>query len=366
MGMLWLQLMFLCASVHQVTSTGAGRHSLWVFASYISGPKQFSDFSVVLMLDDLQVGYYEEHMDHLRSSSKGARVDVAPRTVGVLQAIYHGMRNQMTQFRYLFNLTKGIHVQQKIAGCEVEDGQPTFMMVRDGFNGQDTEGLTYNTTHFSYTIRDELEVLWSPIGWSILQTLYQDLYFPVCVGLLKQLMDQNKNLVTRRVRPRLRILSTQAKGQTLVTCLATDFYPRHINLTMFQDGHEVEEDRLVTRPVLPNGNSLYQLRKTLVLTDEELVWKHDYTCTTMHVSLDNRLQVRWRAKSYHSHRARLISPLIVGAVILLLTLVLVLVKCRRPQKAGDQRDLQQAEHVAMVTGSTETGASKGRPLEGTL
>lgn len=85
-------------------------------------------------------------------------------------------------------------------------------------------------------------------------------------------------------------------GGAQVTCLAADFYPRHINLTLLRGGQPVDESELTGGLVLPNGNGLYQVRKTLTVRDKELQKKHNYTCTTSHLSLDNRLEVSWRAE----------------------------------------------------------------------
>lgn len=40
-------------------------HSLWALAAYISGTTPFPEFSVVLMLDDIQVGYFDSQIDQL-------------------------------------------------------------------------------------------------------------------------------------------------------------------------------------------------------------------------------------------------------------------------------------------------------------
>ncbi|KAM9782583.1 major histocompatibility complex class I-related gene protein-like [Neosynchiropus ocellatus] len=315
------------------------------------------------MLDDLQVGYYDSTLDHLVSSSRErAQLDLGQNAVRVLREIHSSMSKRLNMLRHRFNASMAVHIQQRITGCEIQRGQPSLIMFRDGCNGQDADSLMYNMTHFSYNGGDDLEIRWDTVKTLHFQTLYSDLYLPICVALLKQLVDQNKHLVIRRVRPRFRIFSRQVKGGARLTCLATDFYPRHIKLTLFRDGDEVAEDQLTSGPVLPNANGLYQVRKTLVLTEEELLQKHNYTCTATHLSVDNRLQVSWRAKSYHSHRAHLVSPLVVGAAVLLLILVLVLVKCRKPQDSESYKGSLEAESVSMVT---QSDSSTDRPPEDT-
>ncbi|KAM8826013.1 major histocompatibility complex class I-related gene protein-like [Synchiropus picturatus] len=358
MSTFWLLLVF----VQQVLSSGAGRHSLWLLATHVSGPSQLPEFSGVLMLDDLQVGYYDSTLEYLVSNSRErAPLDLGQNAVRVLREIHSSMSKRLNMLKHRFNATMAVHIQQRITGCEIQDGQPSLIMFRDGCNGHNADSLMYNMTHFSYNGADGLEIQWDTMKTLHFQTLYSDLYLPICVALLKQLMDQKKSLVTRRVRPRFRIFSRQVKGGAVLTCLATDFYPRHINLTLYRNGQVVvEEDQLSAGPVLPNANGLYQMRKTLVLTEEELLQKHNYTCAAAHLSLDNRLQVSWRAESYHSHRAHLVSPLVVVAMILLLILVLVLVKCRKTRDANVHTDSLEAESVSMVNHSD---SSTDQPLE---
>ncbi|XP_053728077.1 hereditary hemochromatosis protein homolog [Synchiropus splendidus] len=359
-----LQIMLVSASVHQVAHAGGGRHSLWALGTFLSGASQFPEFSLVVMLDDLQVAYYDSTFDHLVTSSRDRTpLDLGQVPMWGIHELYSDLKNRMTFSKQHFNLTKGLHVQQRITGCEIQDGQPIVMMTRDGFDGHDADTRVFNTTHFSYsasTAGDAWESRWDVVKLNFVEIHYHHIYFPTCVRILKQLLEQKKNLVTRRVQPRLRVFSRPRKGGALLTCLATDFYPRHINLTLLRDGGQVEEDQLSAGPVLPNGNGLYQVRKTLVLTEQELQRKHNYTCTAAHLSLDNRLQVSWRAESFHSHRALLVSLLVLVALGLLLLLLLVLVIRGKPQESGAHTDSVGAESVAMVTSEAERPPGGGQ------
>ncbi|XP_053183723.1 hereditary hemochromatosis protein homolog [Scomber japonicus] len=304
---------------------GSGRHSLWVLATYISGSTPFPEFSAVLMLDDIQVGYFDSVTGRFRENGEeGAELDLGQQAGYIQQEMLSSMTYQLEQFKQRFNLTAGVHVQQRLTGCEVlQDGQPALIMFRDGSNGQDADSLMYNMTHFTYAGGDGWEIQWDAMKKTYFQTLYSNIYLPLCVQTLKHLLDQNKRLVKRRVRPRVRFITKPLSGGARVTCLATDFYPRHINLTLLRDGQPVDEDQLTGGEVLPNGNGLYQVRKTLTVTDEELQRKHSYTCTTAHLSLDNRLEVSWRAEFSRSHRVHIISApagLAITAVLLLLLL----------------------------------------------
>ncbi|CAM4715478.1 unnamed protein product [Leuciscus chuanchicus] len=96
-----------------------------------------------------------------------------------------------------------------------------------------------------------------------------------------------------RVKPRVRLMRKKlpdAQGLR-ISCLATGFYPRHINLTLFRDDQPVDDDQITGRQILPNGDGTYQMRKSLVISDEELREGHKYNCTMKHLNLDNKLDI---------------------------------------------------------------------------
>ncbi|KAM9723705.1 class I histocompatibility antigen, B alpha chain-like [Menidia menidia] len=318
-------------------------------ASYISGPTPFPEFTGALILDDIQVGYLDSHTYKMMRVGSGGEKEgelgLDQEAINIRWFILSSMRTRLTLAKEQMNLTaSGVHVQQRLAGCEVLDGQLVFGMFRDAVNSQDADSFQSNMTHFTYTRGNSPVFQWDAIRQTYEQMLFTNLYLPTCARTLNNLLESEKHLVMRRVPPLLFILTKQVVGGAQLTCLATDFYPRHINLTLRRDGDPVDADRLSGGLVLPNGNGLYQMRKTLSIDEEELQRKHSYTCTASHLSLDNRLDVSWRAQSSRSHRVQVLSgPLILmGAAVILL---LVLWRRRRasPRKHGGSQPTVSSE-----------------------
>ncbi len=73
-----------------------------------------------------------------------------------------------------------------------------------------------------------------------------------------------------------------------MSCLATGFYPRHINLTLFRDGQPVADHEITGGDLLLNDDGTYQMRKSLEISAAD---KHTYTCSATHISLDNKLDI---------------------------------------------------------------------------
>ncbi|XP_051231341.1 class I histocompatibility antigen, F10 alpha chain [Dicentrarchus labrax] len=210
----------------------------------------------------------------------------------VLRDIFSSMKNRLMLVKHRFNLTaEGVHIQQRLTGCEVlGDGQPAVIMFTDSSDGQDADSRMYNMMHFTNASGDRWEIQWSTMKRMHFQMLYSNIYLPFCVRTLYHLVDYEKRQVAHRVRPRVCFITKPVMGGAQVTCLATDFYPRHINLTPLNN-RPVHDSELTGGLVLPNGNGFYQVRTKMMVGDEELKKKHNYTCTASHLSLDNRLEV---------------------------------------------------------------------------
>ncbi len=92
------------------------------------------------------------------------------------------------------------------------------------------------------------------------------------------------------MKPRVRFIqkANADSGGFRVSCLATGFYPRHINLTLFRDEQPVADHEITGGDLLPNADGTYQMRKSLEISAAD---KHKYTCSVTHLSLDNKLDV---------------------------------------------------------------------------
>ncbi|KAL2100501.1 hypothetical protein ACEWY4_004895 [Coilia grayii] len=192
-----MRILLLISLFQAFVTVKSGSHSLWALLTFIIGDTPFPEFSAVVMLDDIQLFYYDSNVEkiiyrqyrseHVQEEQEDGRI--------VFGDQYHNMKHKALLSYQKLNSTHGIHVQQR-----------TF-------------------------------------GYS---------------------------------------------GVAKVTCLATDFYPRHINLTLLRDGQPVPDHQITGGELLPNGDGTYQMRKRLQVSAEELQ-QHHYTCTAQHLSLDNKL-----------------------------------------------------------------------------
>ncbi|KAL1246640.1 hypothetical protein QQF64_034445, partial [Cirrhinus molitorella] len=90
------------------TVTKAGSHTLMAFATYIDGQTPFPEFSVVLMLDDVQIGYYDSVTwsvtRHSPSDSKYQNEEKSDADIVFLE-LYNIMKDRAVYNKELLNNT---------------------------------------------------------------------------------------------------------------------------------------------------------------------------------------------------------------------------------------------------------------------
>ncbi|XP_035238156.1 class I histocompatibility antigen, F10 alpha chain-like isoform X1 [Anguilla anguilla] len=313
-------LLFLLQATVTVVNTGS--HSMWVFATFIHGQTQFPEFSILGFVDDLQVLYYDRNIKKLvsrsqPSSTKGVEDIMLLGANIVIEDMYTYMKNPSHRARLFGNHTGGVHVHQKLAGCVLDNDKPSQVMVWDAYDG-------IKVMHFdlhNHTVNPLWpEFIWTTKAAEIFLMELINIYQPICVQTLKYYLEKEKNIVLRKERPRVRLIQKTCRetGVVKVSCLATGFYPRHINLTMLRDDRPIPDEELTFGAVLPNGDGTYQTSRTLSISSETAREKHRYTCSVTHLALDNKLDINWESGEGAD-------VAVISSVVVVLVLVLVLI-----------------------------------------
>ncbi|KAF4109804.1 hypothetical protein G5714_009056 [Onychostoma macrolepis] len=151
----------------------------------------------------------------------------------------------------------------------------------------------------------------------------------------------------RKVKPRVRLMrKTLSDSQGLqISCLATGFYPRHINLTLFRDGQPVDDDQITGGEILPNGDGTYQMRKSLMISEEKLREEHKYNCSMKHLNLDNKLDITFdvaESDPGSSTQSVVFSVLVFMCVVVFI--ITVLIVWRKRQAAGRGSETSQNKY----------------------
>ncbi|XP_042585931.1 major histocompatibility complex class I-related gene protein-like isoform X2 [Cyprinus carpio] len=333
-----------------LSAVRAGSHSLMAFATYIIGQTPFPELSAVVMLDDLQVMYYDSITRRARSYDDSKHYDEEKSDAGVIfRDMYNDMKGRAFYLKEHLNFTDGVHVHQRLAGCELlNDDKPGPLQTWDAFDQKNKEEFIFNEEKNHFQI--ELPwILWDNLQFAHMKFLYKNVYHPVCIKVLQSYLQVKKNNVMRKVKPRVRLMRKMLSDSEglQISCLATGFYPRHINLTLFRDGQPVEDNQITGGEILPNGDGTYQMRKSLVISEEELREEHEYNCTMKHLSLDNKLDFTFDvAESDPGSFSQFVVFSVLVFMCVVVFIITALIIWRKRRAAGRDSEASQCKYFS--------------------
>ncbi|XP_073728308.1 major histocompatibility complex class I-related gene protein-like [Misgurnus anguillicaudatus] len=331
-----LVYLFLC-----VRAIKAGSHSLLVLATYVIGQTPFPEFAVVVKLDDVLLGYYDSNTWKIiyRSHTDAKYHDEDQQDADrVFDDICRSIKGRALYLKEHINQTRGegIYVHQKLVDCELlHNDKPGKIHSLDAFNGLDEEDLTYDVELKKIHTKLKWVLGWDKFQSLSLQFRFENKYQPICFKVLRRYLHMENSYVMRKVKPTVRLFKKTLidSGRTRITCLATGFYPRHINLTILSNGKEADEQ--IIGNLLPNGDETYQIRKSLEISAEELHKEQNYSCKINHISLDNDLHITLDLDE-SDVRSVVIIVLMSLAVVAVLIITLFIVRKKRLFKAPQQ------------------------------
>ncbi|XP_031421482.2 T-cell surface glycoprotein CD1b3-like [Clupea harengus] len=154
----------------------------------------------------------------------------------------------------------------------------------------------------------------------------------------KQCSEHLETGMLRKIKPRVRLFQKALpdSGGMKVTCLATGFYPRHINMTLFRDGQPLDSHQITGGELLPNGDGTYQMRKSLEVSTDDLKENYQYTCKAEHLSLDNRLDIPLDYEPYPGQKHVVVVLLIALVCLTVVIIIFVFVFCRKRCMANNR------------------------------
>ncbi|XP_073724652.1 hereditary hemochromatosis protein homolog isoform X1 [Misgurnus anguillicaudatus] len=339
------------------TAAPKGSHSLWLLATYIKGQTPFPKFSCLVMLDDVRLLYYNgDTKTFIRRGNTTNEDDVLNSNL-VLQISDYMLPGFIERLAWItdnLNTTdiKGALVIQRLVMCKLKDnGEPGQMIVREAFRGTTTDELRYNDNYFTYnsTLNATAEVVKFHLDISMWR--HENFYYPHCIKTLKGYLKKRTNQVNRKVKPIVRLLqkaNPDSRGSR-VMCLATGFYPRHINLTLFRDGQPVSDDEITGGDLLPNDDGTYQIRKILEISTKEQREKHKYTCTATHLNLDNKLDVSLELDHGTPFKPVLSSVLTVLALVIVTVAAVIIWRKKHAASSKDEYSSASTEEIVDTT-----------------
>ncbi|CAM4640032.1 unnamed protein product [Leuciscus chuanchicus] len=227
-----------------------------------------------------------------------------------------------------------LHVLQWRHGCAVErhsNGSVMFLQGTDEY-AYDGQTLTFDLSmHWKPLVLDH-DIIWDRESVSSLERK--------CVETLTRFTElQREGKIIMESRPRVHTL-VKASGSSvssLLVCLATGFYPKHVQMEIRHDQTPVPDDQLNSEGIRPNADGSFQLKKSLEILPSE---RSQYQCVVKHQTLTEPLIIRCGNRIIHQMNVRL--RVVTGFIVALFVLVIILLvfyllrKCVKRRKLWEE------------------------------
>uniref|UniRef100_H3AH48 Ig-like domain-containing protein n=2 Tax=Latimeria chalumnae TaxID=7897 RepID=H3AH48_LATCH len=344
----------VCVCVcHLKVSVPRGGHVWKEYVTFTEGIDGHLNMVAVDMVDDVQTAYYDNTirryvLKHPWMEELGRVEDPdswARKATEFLLSNEQRHKGVIDRLKKETDHSSGVFIYQQMYGCELNDDETTTMFRISSFQGEDFASFDRDRKLYTpATGKAQImnKVCQATKAWT---NYLSEGWKLECIEWLKKHLLYGKETLERKVAPEVRVYDRPDLERNLIalTCMATGFYPRDVDMTWVRDG-ETQMDNAHTDGILPNEDETYQIRKTIEIDLED---EHSYTCWVDHSSLEKQLSVTWG----RYHRDPIVSVLnitpssdfkvgiivAVGVLALILILVLIVigfVKWKKEKKPG--------------------------------
>nr|AAB97338.1 MHC class I antigen [Triakis scyllium] len=308
----------------------AGSHSLRYFYTSMTPISGLPEFVAIGYVDELEFVHYDSDMKKMIPRQRWIAESEGPdywerETQNARGAEQWGKVN-IPILSERTNQSGGIHVLQRMYGCELREDGSTGGFFRDGWDGKDS--IVFDKEHLRWIAVGQWAVL-TKEKWDKDQGFNQQRkgYLEgICIEWLKKYLRYGE----RQLRPAAPTVSFTRLGDSKkLSCVATGFYPQSIELKLHRD--QAAADVPYSSGVRPNHDGTYQMEKQ---TDFEPSDPAKFSCEVDHAGLSQKLVM------FYEPKADSMLPVIIGIVIAVLVLValavvgVVLYRKKAGQKTG--------------------------------
>ncbi|XP_043995178.1 H-2 class I histocompatibility antigen, Q10 alpha chain-like [Gambusia affinis] len=216
------------------------------------------------------------------------------------------------------------HVLQWRHGCEGEtqpDGTMQFVRGMDMYSYDGNDFLSFDDDEQVWvaptTAAVETKRKWDEV--QVLKEYTKGYLEKECMEWMAKFRDFGKKQLLKAIPPELYLFTRKAKvdTNTILTCMATGFYPKDITLEIKRNGRVLtKEDGVKSSGVLPNEDKTFQRK------DHVEILKSDastFTCEVYHPASNMGVERKWVFNENEQHH----SSIIKGSAVSLLLFVVV-------------------------------------------
>ncbi|XP_029370595.1 class I histocompatibility antigen, F10 alpha chain-like isoform X2 [Echeneis naucrates] len=268
-----------------------------------------------------------------------------------------------------------VHVLQWMHGCEAvtqPDGKLKFVRGMDMYSYDGHNFLSFDDSH-SVWVAPAAEAVPTKTKWdavSVLNEYTHGYLTKECLDWLSKFITYGQKELRYASKPIVHLFArnSNVRGNVILTCLATGFYPRDIVLEIRRNGRILtKEDGVETSGVRPNEDNTFQRRDSVEMLRDD---KSTYTCKVSHVASSTEVETEWdhALPSPEDGGITVIIAVVVVLVSLLLAvgvLLLFLYKkgklCAKANTAKGTAPVLQVVTTPLINGTVVTSSANGTP-----
>nr|XP_024654217.1 major histocompatibility complex class I-related gene protein [Maylandia zebra] len=327
-----LLLLHLCCDLLAV------KHSLKYFVCGSSGLPNVPEFIGVMVFDGIQTGYCDSSNKTLKPQLDWAKkiLQTNPEqlewyTQKCFEDQPNVFRGHIFRWKQRFNQSGGVHVIQRISGCEWDENTDSVNgVLKYGYNGEgflefDMKTLTWIALKPE---ADMIKLKWDADRSRIIKN--KDFLTKICAEWLKMYVDNGKRSLHRTVLPSVSLL--QKTPSSPVSCYAAGFYLDKAVMFWRKDGDEIH-DGVEKGDILPNDDGTFQIIVDLNVSSvkPEDWWR--YECVFQFLSGENiivtklneiMIRTNWRENILRTGRedpSDMTVPIIPAVVVFVLIII---------------------------------------------
>uniref|UniRef100_A0A3B1IZD1 Ig-like domain-containing protein n=1 Tax=Astyanax mexicanus TaxID=7994 RepID=A0A3B1IZD1_ASTMX len=278
------------------------KHSLFYIYSALNKDVSLPgiyEFTALGLLDDREIDYY--------NSKEQKKI---PKQSWMMEKMQEDYWEKGTQSRkskeqwfkvnveiLMQRMNHNLHVLQWRHGCEIDEsnGEVKFLNGIDQYSYDGSDFLSFDNSHRVWVApvqaAEPTKRKWD--GVSILNQYTQGYLEKECVAWLTKFMEYGKETLRKHSPPDVHAFakkSVQDSKKVSLTCLATGFYPKDVDLSVRKFGTSIPEHLITTSGIRPNDDGTYQLRKSVEINGDDPA---DYDCCLTHSSLTEPVTKKW-------------------------------------------------------------------------
>ncbi|XP_033492239.2 major histocompatibility complex class I-related protein 1-like [Epinephelus lanceolatus] len=244
------------------------KHSLKFFLTASSGVPKFPEFVGTAVLDEILLGSCDTNIMKVELKQEWLKelLENNPQQLKWYNAecsenLHNDFKATINHLKQQFNQTGGIHILQRMSGCEWDDETGEVnAFTKFGYNGEDFISLDLKALTW---IALKPQAVTTKLRWDTDKAklnFYVNYLNQTCPEWLKMYLASGKSSLLRTALPSVSLL--QKSPSSPVTCHVTGFYPDRAMMSWKKDGEEIHEG-MDHREILPNHDGTFQMSSDL-------------------------------------------------------------------------------------------------------